>query len=141
MTHAGYNSILEGAQSGVAMLFFPLFGDQYANSMRAQRLGCGLTLNIKSDHLSSEQISRAIVTLVEQPQWARNAARLARELQDQPISKEEELSWTIRQFVKTPASLITLRKGQRLGEFTYLGLDIVAAKFAVIFIAISVLVD
>ncbi len=139
ITHAGYNSILEGAESGVPMLFTPLFGDQPPNARRAERMGCGLSLNIKTEELTSEEIVQTVRALTEQPKWAKNARKLAKELADQPASSSEQLSQTIDQLVRFPDRFVALREGQALGEVAYLGIDLLLAKLALLIVAFSVL--
>ena len=45
VTHGGYNSLLEGSQAGVPMVFVPLFIDQHGNAQRGVRRHIGVSIN------------------------------------------------------------------------------------------------
>lgn len=45
ITHGGYNSLLEAANTGVPLISIPLFGDQAGNRRRAERHGIAIGLD------------------------------------------------------------------------------------------------
>lgn len=58
ITHGGYNSLTEATYSGVPLIVLPLFGDQFANCKRVERLGFGVTL--KKTDLTEAKVYQAL---------------------------------------------------------------------------------
>ena len=70
VTHGGYNSLLESSQAGVPMVLVPLFGDQYGNVFRAQRLSMGIYVDraaLKANESDEHAIGDALWTILKNP--------------------------------------------------------------------------
>lgn len=58
ITHGGYNSLTEATYLGVPLIVFPLFGDQFGNCKRVERLNVGVSLD--RSILSEETVYQAL---------------------------------------------------------------------------------
>ncbi|WP_159726502.1 glycosyltransferase [Methylosinus sp. Ce-a6] len=77
VTHAGHGTTLRALCAGVPILALPMGRDQNDNAARIEYHGAGLRLPREA---SAVEIAAAIRRLLEEPSFAHNARRLAREI-------------------------------------------------------------
>lgn len=58
ITHCGYNSFLESVTIGVPTIGIPLFGDQYTNMKKGERLG--VTIGIDKKNFNADVLQEAL---------------------------------------------------------------------------------
>ncbi|XP_027590763.2 UDP-glucuronosyltransferase 1-6-like isoform X6 [Pipra filicauda] len=83
ITHGGSHGIYEGICNAVPMVLMPLFGDQMDNAKRVESRGAGLTLNILE--MTSQDISTALRTVINDKTYKENIQRLSDLHLDRPI--------------------------------------------------------
>ena len=65
VSHVGHNSLYESAYHGVPLLAFPLFGDQYDNAKKAERVGFGLAVDYKTSN--AQELYERIEHVITEP--------------------------------------------------------------------------
>uniref|UniRef100_A0A8B9TVP6 UDP-glucuronosyltransferase n=1 Tax=Anas platyrhynchos TaxID=8839 RepID=A0A8B9TVP6_ANAPL len=83
ITHGGSHGVYEGICNAVPMVLMPLFGDQMDNAKRVESRGAGLTLNILE--MTSEDMSNALKTVINDKKYKENIKRLSELHLDRPI--------------------------------------------------------
>ncbi|KAI3418957.1 hypothetical protein GPALN_008050 [Globodera pallida] len=97
ITHGGYNSLLEGAQSGTPVLSIGFFADQRRNARVPQRNGWGKAFENWKLLGDSGEFREAIRAMLEDNDRFRSAAnRLKRILATKPFTAREKLTKYIR---------------------------------------------
>ncbi|OCT61263.1 UDP-glucuronosyltransferase 1-6 [Xenopus laevis] len=84
ITHAGSHGIYEGICNAVPMVMLPLLGDQMDNAIRIESRGAGLTLSVLN--LIPEDLSNAVMAVIENPSYKENIQRLSSLHLDRPIN-------------------------------------------------------
>uniref|UniRef100_A0AC35U0A3 Glucuronosyltransferase n=1 Tax=Rhabditophanes sp. KR3021 TaxID=114890 RepID=A0AC35U0A3_9BILA len=128
VSHSGYNSINELAYRGKKTLVVPIFGDQLKNARLVERAGNGGIMN-KKDLANSKIFKRNIVNVIENKEFDVNAKRLAKILNNRPISSKDLLikhfEFAIEFGNPTMLDLETVNQG----FIVYYMLDVLAAIF------------
>lgn len=136
ITHGGYNSLLETTKAGVPVVMLPLFGDQFPNSKRAEMRHLGVTLDKLT--LTGEDVENAINAVITDEKYAKNAKKLAAEMDHKLVSPDKLLSRRLEIFSKA-SWYPGLTAAQRLNYFQYLCLDVIAT-FSVLFVSFLIIV-
>lgn len=76
--HGGHNTVCESLAAGVPLVVAPIRDDQTVLAQRVAENGAGLRL--KFDRASADDLRRAIVSVLTEPGYAGQAARLRRSL-------------------------------------------------------------
>ncbi|XP_030048127.1 2-hydroxyacylsphingosine 1-beta-galactosyltransferase-like [Microcaecilia unicolor] len=82
LSHGGLNSIFEAMYHGVPVVGMPLFGDHYDTMTRVQAKGMGIILHWKT--ITDDDIYEALVKVINDPSYRRQAQRLSEIHKDQP---------------------------------------------------------
>ncbi|WKX89179.1 hypothetical protein Q1695_008661 [Nippostrongylus brasiliensis] len=90
VTHGGIASTNEVAYSGKPAILVPIFGDQDRNAQMLVRHGGALLLR-KTSLSRTEELRAALMEVLHNDRYARNARRLSEQLSQQPISPNELL--------------------------------------------------
>ncbi|EGT42652.1 hypothetical protein CAEBREN_08924 [Caenorhabditis brenneri] len=138
ITHGGLGSSVELAYQGKPAVVIPLMADQPRNAHMLTRHGGALQLD-KELLEKPEEIRKAIQTVLTNPDYKKNAERLAKILEDQP-QKPKDVVLKHCDFAVQFGALETLNsEGRHLNTFQYYSLDIALAFIAVLLIVLFVL--
>ncbi|XP_047711975.1 UDP-glucuronosyltransferase 2A1 isoform X5 [Prionailurus viverrinus] len=83
ITHGGTNGIYEAIYHGVPMVGVPMFADQPDNIAHMKAKGAAVEVNINT--MTSEDLLKALRTVINEPSYKENATRLSRIQHDQPV--------------------------------------------------------
>ena len=78
ITHGGVNTVLGALAQGLPLVVIPLGADQFTNAERARHAGVGWVVG--PDERTPEAIRAAVLAVLADPAYRRNAARLRDEL-------------------------------------------------------------
>lgn len=78
ITHAGHGTVIRSLAFGVPLICLPIGRDQPANAARVVYHGAGVRLNKKT---SPDKISKAIIKVVENPDYEKKAKELSIKIQ------------------------------------------------------------
>ncbi|XP_077983106.1 UDP-glucuronosyltransferase 2C1-like [Glandiceps talaboti] len=136
VTHGGMNGIYEAVCHGVPMVGVPLYGDHYDNFARLTSKGMAVTVNIAT--LTSDELYKAITTVVEDQSYKENAMRLARIHRDKPILAGDTAVFWIEHVIKHGGQHLRA-EAFNLNIFQYFLLDVMAFLLLVFLTIIFVL--
>uniref|UniRef100_A0A1I7SZ30 UDP-glucuronosyltransferase n=2 Tax=Caenorhabditis tropicalis TaxID=1561998 RepID=A0A1I7SZ30_9PELO len=137
VTHGGLGSSVELAYQGKPAVVIPLMADQPRNALMLARHGGALQLD-KFNLDKPEEIRRAIQTVLTDPNYRKNAEKLADILSSQPYQPKEVVLKHCDFAVKF-GDLKTLNsEGRLLNVFQFYSIDIALAALSLIFILILV---
>ena len=93
ITHAGKGGIAEAQYHGIPMVALPVFADQHGNAKKMVASGYGLELELLS--LTEEQFRKAILEVVNNPQYKKNVESFSHLYRDRPLTaRESVVFWT-----------------------------------------------
>uniref|UniRef100_A0A8B9DCL4 glucuronosyltransferase n=1 Tax=Anser cygnoides TaxID=8845 RepID=A0A8B9DCL4_ANSCY len=130
ITHGGSHGVYEGICNAVPMVLMPLFGDQMDNAKRVESRGAGLTLNILE--MTSEDMSNALKTVINDKKYKENIKRLSELHLDRPIHPLDlAVHWV--EFVMRHKGAPHLRPAAHdLNWIQYHSLDVIAFLLVVV---------
>uniref|UniRef100_A0A1L8E1Y1 Putative udp-glucuronosyl and udp-glucosyl transferase n=1 Tax=Nyssomyia neivai TaxID=330878 RepID=A0A1L8E1Y1_9DIPT len=99
ITDGGLLSIYEAIFSGTPVLGIPMHGDQHYNMRLVQEAGFGRIL--RYDTLTEDTIREAVVDMLKNDTYRVNAARVSRQVQDNPVPVQEKAMHTIDMILRT----------------------------------------
>ncbi|NXE97354.1 UD11 glucuronosyltransferase, partial [Menura novaehollandiae] len=136
ITHGGSHGIYEGICNAVPMVLMPLFGDQMDNAKRVESRGAGLTLNILE--MTSNDISTALKTVINDKKYKENIQRLSDLHLDRPIHPLDlAVHWV--EFVMRHKGAPHLRPAAHdLNWVQYHSLDVIAFLVAVVLLSLFI---
>ncbi|XP_040416749.1 UDP-glucuronosyltransferase 1A1-like isoform X3 [Cygnus olor] len=136
ITHGGSHGVYEGICNAVPMVLMPLFGDQMDNAKRVESRGAGLTLNILE--MTSEDMSNALKTVINDKKYKENIKRLSELHLDRPIHPLDlAVHWV--EFVMRHKGAPHLRPAAHdLNWIQYHSLDVIAFLLAVVFLSLFI---
>ncbi|XP_035392900.1 UDP-glucuronosyltransferase 1A1-like isoform X2 [Cygnus atratus] len=136
ITHGGSHGVYEGICNAVPMVLMPLFGDQMDNAKRVESRGAGLTLNILE--MTSEDMSNALKTVINDKKYKQNIKRLSELHLDRPIHPLDlAVHWV--EFVMRHKGAPHLRPAAHdLNWIQYHSLDVIAFLLAVVFLSLFI---
>uniref|UniRef100_A0AC34Q6P3 Glucuronosyltransferase n=1 Tax=Panagrolaimus sp. JU765 TaxID=591449 RepID=A0AC34Q6P3_9BILA len=89
ITHAGMNSVIQIAYSGVPSLLLPQYADQFRNAALFTYRKTGITL--QKHETTVESITEALKKIIHEPEIRQNAQKLASVIKSKPFSAKERL--------------------------------------------------
>uniref|UniRef100_A0A914WFX4 glucuronosyltransferase n=1 Tax=Plectus sambesii TaxID=2011161 RepID=A0A914WFX4_9BILA len=132
ITHGGYNSLTEATFLGMPLIMLPLFGDQYGNAKRVERLGLGVSLDKFS--LTVESIESALSTVLLDKGYKERAMRLAQMIQQKPVqSADLALKW-VEFLAKFRTVDNLLPESRHMGWVQYYSLDVISILSLAVFL-------
>ena len=67
VSHVGHNSFYESAYHGVPVVAVPIFGDQQSNAKKAEHVGFGLAVDLKTSN--AQQLFETIERVINEPRY------------------------------------------------------------------------
>ncbi|XP_069690476.1 UDP-glycosyltransferase UGT5-like isoform X1 [Periplaneta americana] len=130
VTHGGLLSSQEAITRGIPIVGIPIFGDQKHNVARAVSFGIGIRLDF--NNISEHSVSWALREGLENPKYLKNARRLSRLFQDQPLTPlQQAVYWT--EYVMRHKGAPHMRSAALdLTWYQYMLLDVIAVLCLVI---------
>lgn len=93
ITHGGNLGTIEGLYEGVPMLGLPMYADQQMNIGRASSKGYAMAM--KRDEITETQLEKAIMELLDNPKYKKNAERISNLYKDRPMDPQKTVVyWT-----------------------------------------------
>uniref|UniRef100_A0A8R1DRL1 UDP-glucuronosyltransferase n=2 Tax=Caenorhabditis japonica TaxID=281687 RepID=A0A8R1DRL1_CAEJA len=131
--HGGINGLVETALRAVPTVIVPIFADQFRNGRMVEKRNIGKVL--PKLEIGYDTFKRTVQEVLDNPNYKKNALRIAKMMREKPFSPEERLTkWT--QFAIEHGVLEELHvEGSRLNTIFYFNLD-VFAFLLIVFIAI-----
>ncbi|CAI5452742.1 unnamed protein product [Caenorhabditis angaria] len=132
ITHAGYNSIMESARTGVPLITIPFMFDQNLNSRAIEKKGWGIR-RTKNQLLSNPQaIEEAIREILNNPKYTENAHRIRDLIKSKPQSSSERFLKTVDWVISNNGVPELLFDGRNTNTIIYYNLDILIPIFVLI---------
>ncbi|XP_065169537.1 UDP-glycosyltransferase UGT5-like [Atheta coriaria] len=139
ITQGGLQSLEEALYSHVPLVIMPFFGDQQANALKAKSKG--MARIVDRHNLNVEDFKKAILDVLENPAYKNTVTRLAKEIQDTPMTPLENAIWWTEYVLRHKGAQHL--KGPRIPAYQYYYLDVlafIAGVFVVILILLFVIV-
>uniref|UniRef100_A0A5F8AFM8 UDP-glucuronosyltransferase n=1 Tax=Macaca mulatta TaxID=9544 RepID=A0A5F8AFM8_MACMU len=134
ITHGGMNGVYEAIYHGVPMVGVPIFGDQPDNIAHMKAKGAAVEINFKT--MTSEDLLRAVRTVITDSSYKENAMRLSRIHHDQSVKPLDRAVFWI-EFVMRHKGAKHLRSAAHdLNWFQHHSIDVIAFLLACVATAI-----
>ncbi|XP_035693288.1 UDP-glucuronosyltransferase 2C1-like [Branchiostoma floridae] len=130
VSHCGYNGVAEAMYHGVPLVGMPLVNDAHDNIARMVARGMAVSLDIHT--VTSEEVYRAITTVILDPSYKEKANKISTLLRDQPQSPMERAVWWIEHVIKHGGLPHLRSRAPELPFYQYYLLDVIALIVAVI---------
>lgn len=124
ITHGGLLGLQEGLHNGVPVLGIPIFGDQPANTMRAEHLGYCIQLQIHN--ITGQSMRWAISELLDNPTYMNMVQKYSSVFRERPQSAMETAMFWIEYVIKFNGANHLRSAGRDLTWYSYLLLDVIA---------------
>ncbi|KAI8808076.1 hypothetical protein BJ742DRAFT_772400 [Cladochytrium replicatum] len=98
--HGGTGTVMEAFKAGKPQVVKPFFGDQYVWGSLVERNRVGKMVTPSVERIADGQLSKAIVEVMRQPQYAETAEKLGRE-----IAREDGVGATVALIEKEAARI------------------------------------
>lgn len=138
ITHGGLGSVTELSMMGTPAVMIPLFADQSRNAQMLKRHGGAAVLK-KTDLSDPKLVQETIEKVLKDPEYKRNAVRLAEMLNSQPTNPKETLVKYVEfaaRFGKLP-SLDNYGRHQTFVQYFFLDIIAIIALVSLISMYIS----
>ncbi|EYB85020.1 hypothetical protein Y032_0306g2004 [Ancylostoma ceylanicum] len=134
--HGGVNGLTEAMLRAVPVVVIPIFADQFRNGRLVENRGVGKVI-LKQD-LAEDTIRAAVMEIVSDESYKKNAVRMSKLMREKPFSAEQRLiQWTT--FAVDNGVLDVLHvQGSRMNFIVYFNLDVIAAFVAVLCLLIVI---
>ncbi|XP_077416353.1 UDP-glucuronosyltransferase 2A1-like [Vanacampus margaritifer] len=139
ITHGGTNGIYEAIYHGVPMVGIPMFADQPDNMIHMKAKGAAVTVDF--NFMSSEDLSRAVRTVVDDKSYKENAMRLSVIHHDRPMSALEEAVFWIEFTMRHKGAKHLRVQAHELTWYQYHSLDVAGFLLAVVLLSVFLLVQ
>ncbi|XP_019741072.1 UDP-glucuronosyltransferase 2C1-like [Hippocampus comes] len=133
ITHGGTNGIYEAIYHGVPMVGIPMFADQPDNMVRMKAKGAAVTVDF--NFMSSEDLSNAIKTVIEDKSYKENAMRLSVIHHDRPKSALDEAVFWIEFTMRHKGTKHLRVQSHELTWYQYHCLDVAGFLLAVVLLS------
>lgn len=97
INHGGQLAMEESISRGVPMISMPFYGDQTLNSLRINRLGVGIAVNI---HILTEAILKMVITEIFAGSYQKNAQVLSKIVNDEPMTSVDKAVYNIEFIIR-----------------------------------------
>lgn len=137
ITHSGGLSTQESLWYGKPMIAIPFIVDQKRSASKSVFLGVAVQLDFRT--LNKRQLKSAILEILRNPKYTRNAKKISRDFQDKPQSSLDKAIWHIERVMRNPDSPkykpITLQVGYLIANSFDVILILLVAFATLIFLA------
>uniref|UniRef100_A0AC34QUH1 Glucuronosyltransferase n=1 Tax=Panagrolaimus sp. JU765 TaxID=591449 RepID=A0AC34QUH1_9BILA len=141
ITHGGYNSILETAQSGKPCLLIPLMFDQLRNAKVVEKNGWGKILPSTSLLETSAELVEQLNDLLTNPTYSTAAKRIKNLLETTPFSPQELLAKNVQFVLDNNGILPELEPASlQLSTIQQFNLDVFAFFFTIFVLSFGSLI-
>uniref|UniRef100_V5IAF1 UDP-glucuronosyltransferase n=1 Tax=Anoplophora glabripennis TaxID=217634 RepID=V5IAF1_ANOGL len=123
ITHGGLLSTIETLHHGVPILSFPIFGDQKANSARAEMDGYGIT--IPFPEITEKKLTAALKELLNKKKYRKNAKRRSKLMRDRPVQSLDLARYWVEYVIRHGGTPHLRVAGVDLPWYKYLLLDVI----------------
>lgn len=97
INHGGQLAMEEGIARGVPMIAMPFYGDQTLNSLRINRMGVGMAVNI---HVLTEDILKLVITEIFTGPYHKNAKVISEIVNDELVTPVDKAVWNIEHTIR-----------------------------------------
>ncbi|XP_061529507.1 UDP-glucuronosyltransferase 2A1-like [Phycodurus eques] len=133
ITHGGTNGIYEAIYHGVPMVGIPMFADQPDNMVHMKAKGAAVTVNF--NFMTSEDLSRAVKTVINDKSYKENAMRLSDIHHDRPMSALDEAVFWIEFTMRHKGAKHLRVHAHELTWYQYHSLDVAGFLLAVVLLS------
>lgn len=130
INHGGLLSIEEGIARGVPMIVMPFYGDQTSNSLRINKLGVGIAVNIR---VITEEIFKMLIREIFSGPYAMNARALSEIVQDEPMTPVDKAVWWCEYAIRNRGTRHFEYIGKRVPFYQKYALDFIGIALAIIY--------
>lgn len=137
VTHSGGLSTSESLWYGKPMVAIPFIVDQKRTAAKSVFYEVGVSLDFRT--INKKDFTAAILEILENPKYSRNAQKISRDFQDKPMSSLDTAIWHIERVLRNPDSPqykpIALQVGYFIANSFDVMLILAFSFFLLIFIA------
>ncbi|XP_054628310.1 UDP-glucuronosyltransferase 2A2-like [Dunckerocampus dactyliophorus] len=130
VTHGGTNGIYEAIYHGVPMVGMPLFADQPDNMVHMKAKGAAVVVEL--NFMTSEDLSNAIGTVINDKSYKENAMLLSRIHHDRPMSPLDEAVFWIEFTMRHKGAKHLRVQAHELTWYQYHSLDVMGFFLVVV---------
>uniref|UniRef100_A0A2I3MTF9 UDP-glucuronosyltransferase n=1 Tax=Papio anubis TaxID=9555 RepID=A0A2I3MTF9_PAPAN len=134
ITHGGMNGVYEAIYHGVPMVGVPIFGDQPDNIAHMKAKGAAVEINFKT--MTSEDLLRAVRTVITDSSYKQNAMRLSRIHHDQSVKPLDRAVFWIEFVMRHKGAKHLRSAAHNLNWFQHHSIDVIAFLLACVATAI-----
>nr|XP_002763592.3 UDP-glucuronosyltransferase 2A3 [Callithrix jacchus] len=134
VTHGGINGIYEAIYHGVPMVGIPIFGDQPDNIAHMKAKGAAVEINFKT--MTSEDLLRALRTVINDSFYKENAMRLSRIHHEQPVKPLDRAVFWIEFVMRHKGAKHLRPAAHNLTWFQHHSIDVIGFLLACVATAI-----
>ncbi|XP_055384245.1 UDP-glucosyltransferase 2-like [Condylostylus longicornis] len=132
ITHGGLLSTIEAIYHGVPILGVPVYGDQFWNTLRAEKAGLGLSVPLED--LTRENLDDAIKRILNSSIFKIKAKEVSKIYKDQPLTPLETAIFWVEYVARHKGAVHLKSGGQELSFIEYHNLDVWAIILMAFFI-------
>ncbi|XP_061836353.1 UDP-glucuronosyltransferase 2A2-like [Nerophis lumbriciformis] len=133
ITHGGTNGIYEAIYHGVPLVGIPMFADQPDNMVHMKAKGAAVTVEL--NFMTSEDLSNAIKTVINDKSYKENAMRLSRIHHDRPMTPLDEAVFWIEFTMRHKGAQHLRVQAHELTWYQYHSLDVMGFLLAAVLLA------
>ena len=138
ITHCGHSSSLEAIYHGIPVVGMPFLYDQHHNAEKlSQRNGMGITLDF--DSLTERDLHSAILSILSEPKFARNAKLASKLFRDPRTSPQETMLYWFDYVIRYQGAKHLTQQYQPVHTmplYQYFFLDVIAIAVTIIFVTL-----
>ena len=138
ITHCGHSSTLEAIYHGIPVVGMPFLFDQYHNAEKlSQRNGMGITLDF--DSLTERDLQAAILSILSEPKFARNAKLASKLFRDPRTSPLDTMLYWFDYVIRYQGAKHLTQQYQPIDTmplYQYFFLDVIVIAVAIIFVTL-----
>ncbi|OWR54575.1 UDP-glycosyltransferase UGT33B7 [Danaus plexippus plexippus] len=135
ITQAGLQSTDEAITAGVPLVAIPMLGDQWFNAEKYEKFGIGIKLDVKT--LTTDQLSKAIETVISDESYRHNISKLRGLMHDQPEPPLNRTMWWIEYVLRHGGAKHLRSAGANMSYWEYFETELILVILLGIFIIVA----
>ncbi|XP_061384738.1 UDP-glucosyltransferase 2-like [Danaus plexippus] len=135
ITQAGLQSTDEAITAGVPLVAIPMLGDQWFNAEKYEKFGIGIKLDVKT--LTTDQLSKAIETVISDESYRHNISKLRGLMHDQPEPPLNRTMWWIEYVLRHGGAKHLRSAGANMSYWEYFEMELILVILLGIFIIVA----